>query len=86
MSLENLIRIRRIDNDRVPTYRVTIDGEIHTVAGMTLNGCMITAADAEAVVRDDRRSLRRYRATVRAGSAARRFSCDYPVPEEFLAG
>ena len=86
MSLENPIRIRRIENDRVPTYRVTIDGEIHTVAAMTIAGRMITAAEAEAVVRDDRRSLRRYRATVRAGSATRRLSCDYPAPEEFLAG
>lgn len=86
MSLENPLRIRRLSNDLVPTYRVTIDDEIHTVAAMTMGGRMITAAEAEAVVRDDRRSLRRFRATVRAGLEARRFSCDYPVPEEFIHG
>ena len=86
MSLENPIRIRRLPNDLVPTYRVTIDDEIHTVAAMTYCGRKITAAEAEAVVRDDRRSLRRYPATVERGPEIKRFDCDYDRPEDFIRG
>jgi hypothetical protein len=83
MSL-NPLRIRRLENDLVGTYRVIIDGEIATVASTTISGRKISASQARAVVRDDRRSLRRFPARVEAGPEMKRFDCDYPAPEDFL--
>lgn len=71
-------------SDRVPVWRVTIDGGTCTVAATTLAGVPITQAQAEAVVRDDLRSLARYPAVVCQGAEARRGDCSYPVPEDHL--
>ena len=70
--------------DTVPVWRVTIDGGTSTVAATTLAGVPITRKQAEAVVRDDLRSLARYPAVVSQGAETRRSDCDYPIPEEFL--